>query len=346
VLLLSPRQHLINPGPRGPALKCDQRPVIDRLIPRERQRQIEPARPQQRKQRVQAQATTPVSHRPTCTFPFPLSSPSFAWLSPARIRACLISEALIAASDLIEGGGYQSRQRIRLQIHMCRCSRIVWYVVVVLVTLLTGRQVADMLGVSNETVLRWALEGELPSIRDDVLPRREPAGPAAPSADVTFEDYCERFLERQTTAPRTVATLRDRLRSARQTFGRWTLAQLEYAAADIAAWRAGRCPKAQGSGTPRRCGNASPQPSAGATWIATPPSTPAPTPSRAPGKSTRSTPTSSRQSTRSSTSPTASSSPPPEKPGCAPRNGVRCAALTSIVPAAGSPSSGSSPRAG
>ncbi|HEY2653629.1 MAG TPA: hypothetical protein VGI50_17025 [Solirubrobacteraceae bacterium] len=89
--------------------------------------------------------------------------------------------------------------------------------------------------------------------RADVLPRREAAGPAAPSADVTFEDYCERFLERQTTAPSTFATLRDRLRSARQTFGRWTLAQLEY---DIAAWRAGRCPKAQGSGTPaalRQC---------------------------------------------------------------------------------------------
>lgn len=31
--------------------------------------------------------------------------------------------------------------------------------------LLTGRQVADMLGVSNKTILRWALEGELPSIR-------------------------------------------------------------------------------------------------------------------------------------------------------------------------------------
>lgn len=31
--------------------------------------------------------------------------------------------------------------------------------------LLTGRQVADMLNVSQKTVLRWALEGELPSIR-------------------------------------------------------------------------------------------------------------------------------------------------------------------------------------
>jgi excisionase family DNA binding protein len=31
--------------------------------------------------------------------------------------------------------------------------------------LLTGRQVADQLGISTKTVLRWALEGELPSIR-------------------------------------------------------------------------------------------------------------------------------------------------------------------------------------
>jgi excisionase family DNA binding protein len=34
-----------------------------------------------------------------------------------------------------------------------------------LAPLLTGRQVAVMLGVSNKTVLRWALDGELPSIR-------------------------------------------------------------------------------------------------------------------------------------------------------------------------------------
>lgn len=40
-----------------------------------------------------------------------------------------------------------------------------WYRPAVHITLLTGRQVADMLGVSNKTVLRWALEGELPSIR-------------------------------------------------------------------------------------------------------------------------------------------------------------------------------------
>lgn len=65
------------------------------------------------------------------------------------------------------------------------------------VTLLTGRQVADMLGVSNKTVLRWALEGELPSIRlsnrairfrDDQLEdwleqRAAPARPAGPPAE-------------------------------------------------------------------------------------------------------------------------------------------------------------------
>jgi excisionase family DNA binding protein len=31
--------------------------------------------------------------------------------------------------------------------------------------LLTGREVADQLGVSTKTVLRWALDGRLPSIR-------------------------------------------------------------------------------------------------------------------------------------------------------------------------------------
>jgi excisionase family DNA binding protein len=31
--------------------------------------------------------------------------------------------------------------------------------------LLTGRAVADQLGVSTKTVLRWALEGRIPSVR-------------------------------------------------------------------------------------------------------------------------------------------------------------------------------------
>lgn len=46
------------------------------------------------------------------------------------------------------------------------------------------------------------------------------------------------FLQRHTGAPRTIATLRDRLKPARKVFGDWTLAELEHAAADVAAWRA------------------------------------------------------------------------------------------------------------
>jgi excisionase family DNA binding protein len=70
--------------------------------------------------------------------------------------------------------------------------------------LLTGRQVADMLGVSNKTVLRWALEGELPSIRlsnrairfrGDQLEgwleqRAAPARPAAPPGEARGLSSC------------------------------------------------------------------------------------------------------------------------------------------------------------
>lgn len=71
----------------------------------------------------------------------------------------------------------------------------------------------------------------------NVKPRLRSAAPA-PSAERPFDEFCERFLEAQTTAPSTVATLRDRLRPARERFGNWKLSDLEYAAADIAAWRA------------------------------------------------------------------------------------------------------------
>lgn len=43
--------------------------------------------------------------------------------------------------------------------------------------LLTGREVAERLNVSTKTVLRWALEGEIPSIRlsNRAIRFREPA---------------------------------------------------------------------------------------------------------------------------------------------------------------------------
>lgn len=70
---------------------------------------------------------------------------------------------------------------------------------------------------------------------DNIAPRLDRG---APSAEITFDEFAERFLQRHTGAPRTVATLRDRLAPARATFGDWKLSELEHAANDIAAWRA------------------------------------------------------------------------------------------------------------
>jgi integrase len=62
----------------------------------------------------------------------------------------------------------------------------------------------------------------------------------APSNQITLDAFCELFLERHgaTVSPRTRATLRERLAPARDTFGTWTLAELEGAANDVARWRA------------------------------------------------------------------------------------------------------------
>jgi hypothetical protein len=56
-----------------------------------------------------------------------------------------------------------------------------------------------------------------------------------------FDQLCDVFLERHgaTVSPSTKATLAERLKPARAVFGQWTLRELEGAAADIAAWRAG-----------------------------------------------------------------------------------------------------------
>jgi excisionase family DNA binding protein len=54
--------------------------------------------------------------------------------------------------------------------------------------LLTARALADMLGVSTETVLRWARRGELPSIR-------------LPGGAIRFdEDAVDRWLATRTSA--------------------------------------------------------------------------------------------------------------------------------------------------
>lgn len=62
----------------------------------------------------------------------------------------------------------------------------------------------------------------------------------APSAEITFDAFCDVFLERHgaTVAPATKRTLQERLRPARDLFGSWTLRELEGAASDVAKWRA------------------------------------------------------------------------------------------------------------
>ena len=61
-----------------------------------------------------------------------------------------------------------------------------------------------------------------------------------PSAEITFGEFCDVYLDRwgSIVAKRTKDTENERLRPARDTFGDWTLRELEGAAADIAAWRA------------------------------------------------------------------------------------------------------------
>jgi integrase len=72
---------------------------------------------------------------------------------------------------------------------------------------------------------------------DHVAPRLRRG---APSAELTFDAFCDVFLERHgaTVAETTKRTLEERLAPARAIFGGWPLRELEHAADDVAAWRA------------------------------------------------------------------------------------------------------------
>lgn len=63
----------------------------------------------------------------------------------------------------------------------------------------------------------------------------------APDPSITFDSFCELYLERwgATVAKRTKDTVEERLASSRERFGDWTLRELEGAAGDVAKWRAG-----------------------------------------------------------------------------------------------------------
>ena len=73
---------------------------------------------------------------------------------------------------------------------------------------------------------------------ENVAPRLDRG---APSPEISFDAFCDLFIERHgaTVSKRTKETLRERLAPARKAFGTFTLAELEGAAADIARWRAG-----------------------------------------------------------------------------------------------------------
>jgi integrase len=72
---------------------------------------------------------------------------------------------------------------------------------------------------------------------DNVAPRLRSG---APSAEISFDAFCDVFLDRHgsTVAKRTRDTLEERLAPAREKFGDWTLIELEGATDDVAAWRA------------------------------------------------------------------------------------------------------------
>lgn len=111
-----------------------------------------------------------------------------------------------------------------------------------------AEQHGNLYGTRNGYGIRWREDGQRRYqsgfrtktearawFREQVAPRLRRG---APSAEIRFDDFAELFLKRHTGAPRTVSTLRDRLKPARNTFANWTLAELENASDDIAAWRA------------------------------------------------------------------------------------------------------------
>ena len=98
--------------------------------------------------------------------------------------------------------------------------------------------------------IRWPENGKRPQktgFRTKTEARRwfaenvEPRlGRGGPSNDITYDAFCEIFLigtGPRSPPPRCV-TLADRLAHSRSRFGDWTLAELEDASADVAAWRA------------------------------------------------------------------------------------------------------------
>jgi hypothetical protein len=81
-----------------------------------------------------------------------------------------------------------------------------------------------------------------------VAPRLRSGGP---SAEISFDDFCELFLRRYDKSDRSRETLRERLVHSRAAFGDFTLCELEGAADEIADRRAGAA-ETRATGSPRR----------------------------------------------------------------------------------------------
>src|SRR5262249_47545574 len=58
----------------------------------------------------------------------------------------------------------------------------------------------------------------------------------APSAELSFDEFCDVFLDRHVASKRTKETLKERRAASRKVFGSWSLRELEGGANDIAAW--------------------------------------------------------------------------------------------------------------
>lgn len=112
------------------------------------------------------------------------------------------------------------------------------------------RQRGSVFKTKNGYGIRWIEDGKRPQrngFKTKTEARRWFAnnvasrlGTGAPLSDITFDTFCDLFLDRHgaTVAASTKRTLEERLASSRERFGDWTLRELEGASDDLAAWRA------------------------------------------------------------------------------------------------------------
>jgi integrase len=97
------------------------------------------------------------------------------------------------------------------------------------------------------TGIRWPEDGKRPQktgfpnrtearawFDREVKPRLQRG---APSPNMTFDAFCDVYLDRHDGSERTVQTQRERLAPARKKFGTWPLRDLEHASDDVARWR-------------------------------------------------------------------------------------------------------------